>query len=233
MASGKIIGVMPLYDDEKESIWMLPAYMEGIYEAGGLPIILPTHMTIDELESIDDICSGYLFTGGHDIDPKLYGAEKSDRCGMINASRDLLEKMVFEKAYDEDKPIFGICRGIQLINVLLGGNLYQDLPSEKSCGISHQMKPPYDRTEHKVKIFEDTWLYEILGTNQTGVNSYHHQAIKDVGKGLMAMAESDDGIIEAVEAVDKRFIKAVQWHPEYMADEASKKLFSSFVKACM
>ncbi len=158
MAAKTVIGVIPLYDDEKESIWMLPGYMDGISEAGGIPVILPLKMNEEDFEKIDSFCDGYLFTGGHDIHPGIYGEENRGKCGVFNGERDKIEGMIFKRAYEQDKPVLGICRGLQMINALMGGTLYQDIPEELSTSTEHHMKPPYDREAHKAKVVK-TLLY--------------------------------------------------------------------------
>ncbi len=234
MGSKAIVGVMPLYDDEKNSIWMLPQYMDALSSAGSIPVMLPLNLDETDAEKTDSLFDGYLFTGGHDIAPSLYGEEKSILCGAVNASRDKIEKMMFERAYAENKPVLGICRGIQIINALLGGTLYQDLPTERPTEIPHTMKSPYSSICHYVNINKESALYRLLKVERLGVNSYHHQAIKTLGNGLNAAAVADDGTVEAVECVNKDFICAVQWHPEYSyaSDENSVKIFSAFAKAC-
>ena len=231
-----VIGVIPLFDEEKDSIWMVPGYMEGIAAAGGLPVILPLKAEKEEIRQLFTLCDGFLFTGGHDVDPALYGAEKSEKCGTINHDRDVLEQTIFELATKEDKPVFGICRGIQLMNALCGGTLYQDLPSEfkGSKKTEHHMKPPYDVPCHEVTVLEGTPLYDLLNKTTLSVNSYHHQAIKELAPSLKRMAVSEDGLVEAVYMPGKKFIQAVQWHPEfiYQVDEDAKKLLKSFVDAC-
>lgn len=231
-----IIGVIPLFDEEKDSIWMVPGYMEGIRMAGGIPIILPLRAEDDEITAVADLCKGFLFTGGHDVDPALYGAVKSEKCGPANHDRDLLEQKIFAHALHKDKPVFGICRGIQLINVLCGGTLYQDIPTEYvgSKAVEHHMQPPYDVPCHQVEIIEDTPLGEMLERPVIAVNSYHHQAIRELAQNLRPMAISEDGLVEAVYMPDRKFIQAVQWHPEfiYQADEDACRLFRAFVNAC-
>ncbi len=235
MASKPIIGVMPLYDDERESIWMLPDYMDGLRAAGAVPVILPLNIDDEEFGLIDGMFDGYLFTGGHDIDPSLYGERNEGKCGVILESRDRLEKMVFDTAYAEDKPMLGICRGLQIINAFLGGTLYQDIPTQRPTDTPHVMTKPYDAAAHNVEIEKDSPLYGLLGIERLGVNSLHHQAIKDISPALNIMAVADDGTIEAFEDRSKRFLWAVQWHPEfsYKTDENSRKIFGAFAKACV
>lgn len=229
-----VIGVMPLYDDEKDSIWMLQGYFDGLKAAGAIPVMLPLRMDIDELQKINSFIDGWLFTGGHDVNPQLYGQDISDVCGVINNDRDMLEKMVFKMAMAEDKPVLGICRGLQIINVLMGGTLYQDLNSEKPSNVEHNMVPPYDRKQHSVSIIKNTPFYELLGKSEIGVNSYHHQAINKLADGLNKMAVSEDGLVEAVYSADKKFLWAVQWHPEffYKTDDNSMGIFNAFIEAC-
>lgn len=229
-----VIGVMPLYDDEKDSIWMLQGYFDALKAAGAIPVMLPLHLDEGELEQINSFFDGWLFTGGHDVNPNIYGEIPTNKCGIINNDRDKLEKAVFDMAMAEDKPILGICRGIQIINAFMGGTLYQDLESERASDIEHHMEPPYDRTQHMVSIITDSPLYNLIGDSEIGVNSYHHQAIKKLGRGLEVMAVSEDGLIEAVYSADKKFLWAIQWHPEfsYKTDDNSMKIINTFVKAC-
>ncbi len=229
----RLIGVMPLWDDEKESLWMLPGYLEGIRQAGGLPLMFPLDLEEKEIFQLSDLCQGFLFTGGHDVSPDLYGEESA--AGTISCQRrDRLEKLVLDYALERDKPVLGICRGIQFINAALGGSLYQDLPAQHPSSVDHHMSPPYDRICHQVKIVRDSPLYALLGQETLGVNSYHHQAVKRVAPGLSVMAVSEDGIVEALYMARKNFLWAVQWHPEfsYQSDWSSRRIFSAFVAHC-
>ena len=229
-----IIGVMPLWDDDKESIWMLPGYMDGIKEAGGLPIIFPMTTDEEEIKQLCDMCTGFLFTGGHDVSTELY--HENPVPGMVDScrTRDDMELKVLDIAVKQDKAVLGICRGIQFINAALGGSLYQDLPSQRPSAVEHHMTAPYDRTAHRVKISKDSPLYKILGKEELGVNSYHHQAVKALSPLLREMAVSEDELIEAVYMPGKKYIVALQWHPEfsYKVDESSRKIFESFIDAC-
>ncbi len=230
----KIIAVVPLWDEEKESIWMLPGYMNGIKEAGAIPIILPLASTAEDALAVLEKCDGLLMTGGHDVSPSLYKEQRGINCGASCKERDLLEPALYTNALEQDKPILGICRGIQLINVLQGGTLYQDLPSEYISGIDHHMEPPYTRIAHDVSIRKQTPFYDLLLTDRLGVNSYHHQAVKKLGIDLEIMAESEDGLVEAVRHTGKKFVWAFQWHPEFdfHVNQNSRKIFEAFVNAC-
>ena len=223
---------MPLWDDEKDSLWMLPGYLEGLQEAGATPVILSLTEDREEIEHLVDICDGILLTGGHDVDPSVYGEEALNGTVLCCKARDNLERIVLEDAMQKDKPILGICRGIQLINALLGGTLYQDLPTQHPSDIDHHQTPPYDVPVHDVFIKKDSPLYDCLGSDRISVNSYHHQAVKDVAPCLEVMAESEDGIVEALYKPFYRFLWAVQWHPEfsYKKDDNSRKIFKAFVR---
>ena len=202
----KIVGLIPLYDDEKDSYWMLPGYMKVLEACGALPVMLPLTTDTEELDDCFRLCDGILMTGGHDVDPKLYGEHAKATCGTACSNRDQMETYLFKKALEEDKPVFGICRGVQLMNVLLGGTLYQDLPTEYPSGTEHHMTPPYDKPIHKVDVVSGTKLSDIIGAGEHAVNSYHHQAIKELAPGAEAMAYSEDGLVEAISVPGKSFL---------------------------
>ena len=227
-----IIGVIPLWDEKKDSIWMLPGYMQGLEDAGAVPVILPLTVSENVLKQTADKFDGFLFTGGHDIHPKLYGQERTVHCEEPCDERDRMEAYIFHEAVlKQNKPALGICRGIQLFNVLLGGTLYQDIPSELRSAVTHVKGPPYDVPAHTVRILPRSPLYELLRKEHIEVNSYHHQGINSIAEGLEVMAKTDDGLVEAVYMPDRHYVWAVQWHPEFwLKDEYSKKLFASFVE---
>lgn len=240
-----LIGVTPLWDEERQSVWMLPDYLEGIQQAGGVPVVLPFGLpsaakndgsleaAIAEMVERFD---GFLFTGGPDVSPALYGQD--DMGGKIKTCprRDELEVPLLKKAVAAGKPIFGICRGLQLINAVLGGTLYRDLPSEHPSEIVHRQAKPYGRYTHTVQVNGPLQeiLSDLIESNTLPVNTLHHQAVRELAPGLEAMAVTPDGLIEAFYAPGMRFLWAVQWHPEYLfrGDEASRRLFKRFVEAC-
>ena len=225
------IGILPLVDEGRESYWMLPGYMKGIEEAGGIPVMLPLTDDVTEITQLAESFDGFVFTGGPDVSPWVYGEEKLDICGECTEMRDKMEQILLPLVLDADKSVLGICRGIQILNAVLGGSLYQDHSSQHPSGVNHRMAAPYDRVEHMVNVLEGSPFRTILGTDRIGVNSCHHQAIKELAKDLRPMAVADDGLIEAVYMPDKRYVMAVQWHPEfsYKVDMNSKKIFKSFV----
>ena len=229
----RIVGVMPLWDDEKDSIWMLPGYVDGVRMAGGLPIIFPFTEDEQELDQLARMCDGFLFTGGQDVSPELYQEKPLEGLVTTCEKRDIMERIVLEKALKEDKPILGICRGIQFINAALGGTLYQDIPSQLPSETEHHQHAPYDIPIHDVTIIKDSPLHKCLKVDRLPVNSCHHQAVRELAPCLEPMAVSPDGLIEAAFMEGKTYLWAVQWHPEfsYRTDKYSRMIFDSFIKA--
>lgn len=233
MKKKPMIGVMPLWDEEKNSLWVLPGYLDGIRMAGGIPVIFPLTTQKDELTELCSLCSGFLFTGGQDVSPELYREQNLEGLSKSYEPLDEMERIVLQTALIEDKAVLGICRGLQFINVFLGGILYQDLSRQHPSLTEHHMTPPYDREIHKVTIKKSTPLYQLLSKECIGVNSYHHQAVKETAPALSVMATAEDGLVEAAYLPDKKYVWAFQWHPEfsYQTDENSRRIFSSFVEA--
>jgi putative glutamine amidotransferase len=231
-----LIGVMPLYDKSMDSYWMIPGYMKGILDAGGAPVILPIAKDEPTLRFYAGKLDGFLFTGGDDIDPSIYGQEPLPECGAPFPERDGMEIALFRIAFEMDKPMLGVCRGLQLLNVALGGSLYQDIPTQLESGVfvNHNQSPPYDSPSHTVKLVGGELLSSLLGTDEIHVNSSHHQGICRLAPGAVILEKSPDGLIEAFRFPGKRMILAVQWHPEMMpdAEEQRLKIFSHFTRAC-
>ncbi len=228
----KMIALSPLWDGEDNRIWMRTTYPDAIRASGGIPVILPLHISAGDAAQILDLCDGLVLTGGPDIHPALFGEEVKEACGSICQDRDTLEQALYSHALKRDMPILGICRGIQSINVFQGGTLYQDLPTEYPGALVHTCQRPYDRVIHDVTLRGA--IRDLLGLERLGVNSIHHQAVKDLGADLEIMAVSDDGVVEAVRHQHKRFVWGVQWHPEFsfQVDENSRKIVKAFVDAC-
>ena len=228
-----VVGVMPLWDDDKESLWMLPGYLDGLMEAGVTSVVFPLMEDRDELIRLADMCDGILLTGGHDVSPEIYGEEPLENLVSCCRRRDIMEQIILEDALPKDRPVLGICRGIQFVNAALGGTLYQDLPTQRPSATEHHQTPPYDVPVHSVTIKKDTPLYGCIGSECIRVNSYHHQAVKELAPELKVMAESEDGLVEAVYRPGSRFFWAVQWHPEfsYKTDENSRKIFMAFAES--
>ncbi len=211
---------------------LLEDYYKAIEKAGGVPLIVPFLTDIEILERISEFCDGILFSGGVDIDPLLYGEEPTKGLGEVTPERDFTEVNLCQMFFKRKKPIFGICRGIQLINIALGGTLYQDINHFDNVLKHYQQAPSWHGT-HKVFIKEGSWLFEIFQNDEIFVNSFHHQAIKQVAPVLAVTAKASDGIIEAVESNEKGvFIVGVQWHPErmYPKSEQQFRLFQFFIE---
>lgn len=231
-----LIGVVPLADYQRQSYWMLPGYFHGIEEAGGIPVMLPLTTDSDDVSQLLNTVDGLLFTGGQDVDPTVYGnlsVHAGELTGETSPQRDVMEAKLLGVALVRDIPILGICRGIQSINAMLGGTLWQDLPSQRRSNIEHHGKSPYDKPVHKVEVVPGTPLAACLGAGDLSVNSYHHQAVREIAPGLRIMAWSPDGVVEALYRPASSFLWAVQWHPEFSheTDGASKKIFAAFVSA--
>lgn len=218
--------------------WQLLAndYVKSIEKAGGIPVIIPIYSTLSNIESVINILDGILFSGGNDIDPNHYNEKFSNKIGSIVPERDMQELTLMKKIlFKTNIPILGICRGHQLLNVACGGNLYQDMISEE-LEDHFFLSSPMNYTVHTVDIQDSSKFKEIFLSNKIHVNSYHHQAVRQLGKNLVATAYDDKGVIEAIElkSDNNRFILGVQWHPETLVDkhESHLNIFKSFIKAC-
>ena len=223
---------MPLWDEYKNSIWMLPGYMAGIIRAGGLPIILPLCGSEEVFSQALGMCDGFLLTGGQDVSPALYGEEKRYNFITTYPLRDKLETIVLDRAIELDLPLLGICRGLQFMNAALGGTLYQDIPSEFGTAISHRNAPPKSHASHDILLEPGTPLSYLLQEKRIAVNSTHHQGIKRLSPILKCMARAFDGLTEAAYLPLKKFIWGVQWHPELpdlYCNDLNEKIFETFV----
>lgn len=230
---GPIIGIFASVDGEGRTS-VLPSYAEAVEKTGGVPVLFPYTEDRRSLDRFLALCDGFLFAGGPDMDPAYYGEERSPSCGAVEEKRDTLDLEAFPRAYATGKPILGICRGAQLINVALGGTLYQDIPSELQTEIAHVQNEPKFSYSHEIRVLPATPLSALFGTCRVRVNSFHHQAIKSLGCGLSVMAAADDGVIEALYLMEKQYLRAYQWHPErlYGTDEYSQRIFRDFTEAC-
>lgn len=212
---------------------ILPGYLHSILEAGGIPVLLSKTDDIDNITQIINDFDAFLIPGGQDVDPSLYGEKKTPYLRETSPDRDAFEQILIKELVKTDKPVLGICRGLQIMNIVLGGSLYQDITSQNVTQTHHFMSLPYDRVFHKVNILPKTPLFNIIEETTIGVNSRHHQAIKKIAPCFSPMAFSEDGIMEALYAPKKSFCIGVQWHPEDMYDkfEHSQKLFKAFIEA--
>ena len=234
------IGITSTYNGEKRQAELWESYTAAVYESGGLPLILPPTERYDQFEQYLDGLDGLLLSGGQDIMPGTYGQESRtgfELTWQMEPKRDGFELALAQAALFRDMPVFGICRGEQLLAIVCGGSLYQDLslaPAGDMPRIRHYQISPWDAPSHLVSVAEGSLLRRILGQEQIAVNSLHHQAVAAGGQNLRPAAYASDGIIEALESTAHRFVLGVQWHPErmYETDAPSRALFNAFVEAC-
>lgn len=232
-----VIGITPSHNLENGNIRMSPDYLKAIKTAGGLPLLLPLDLDTESLNHVVQLCDGFLFSGGPDIHPFYLGEDTHINCGQVSPKRDALEFALLPLVMEAKKPILGICRGAQVINTVLGGDLYQDIPSqtERSFPVCHNQPFEGWLAAHHVAVREGSRLYRIAGNSlEISVNSFHHQAVRKIGEGLTVAAVSPDGIAEALEMPDYPYLLALQWHPERMweNDPTSAQVFKSFIEAC-
>jgi putative glutamine amidotransferase len=211
------------------------SYVDAVEQAGGIPLLIPPLADDESLATIYARLDGLLLSGGGDVDPAHYGQERLPTCQEPESARDLVELALARRAVAAQLPILGICRGQQLLNVALGGTLYQDLATERPEASQHDRHDrERDYRAHEIAIAPSSRLGEILGTTSHPVNSLHHQAVHQLGEGMRIVAQAEDGVVEAVELDGHPFALAVQFHPEELvaSDEPSRRLFAAFVTAC-
>lgn len=228
-----ITGVLRQWDGA-ERTGVNAAYARSVVQAGGVPMILPPFIPPEHAEAALDGLDGVVLTGGEDVDPALYGAERSPLIGTVSPERDQFERALVAAARARSIPLLGICRGIQLINVALGGTLWQDLPSEHPGGVDHDPGSGRDARTHAIRVLDGSRTAAVLGSTSFSANSFHHQAVRDLAPGLVASAWTADELIEAVESANGDWwLLAVQWHPEEMHAECAAPdhgLFRSLVE---
>lgn len=210
-------------------------YVHAVESAGGLPILIPLLNDFHELEGLLPRLDGILFSGGIDLQPSLYGEEKHSATETGDPKLDEFEFALASWALQEDIPILGVCRGMQLLNVVLGGDLYQDIGSQYPGCLEHCRRDlPRTTLSHQVNLAEGSMIEKITGVRQLSVNSLHHQAVKNPGRGVLISGRADDGIAETLEVPDHRFVVAAQGHPEevYTHVPVFSRLFEAFVNAC-
>lgn len=231
-----VIGLTPSHDTAKDDLTMRPTYLRAIKAAGGIPVILPLEISGDELLQLTALMDGVLFTGGPDVHPFYFDQQTQAHCGNVSLKRDRMELELLTAVMAVQKPILGICRGIQIINIGLGGDIYQDLPSQfpEDFPVAHQQPFDYTIPAHTVDVVKGTLLHSITGTDSLKVNSMHHQAVRHIAPGLVVSGYASNQLAESLEKPDYPYMVAVQWHPEYLCsgDPAAMKLFQSFVDAC-
>jgi len=231
-----LIGLTPAHDTESGDIKARPTYMQALKAAGAIPVVMPLDAPEEDLKQLSQDLDGFLFTGGPDVHPFLFGEETQAHCGNVSAARDQMEISLLPMIMELKKPVLGICRGIQVLNIALGGDIWQDIPSQvtREFPLAHSQPFHYDMPCHTVAISEDSLLAQISGSSSIKVNSMHHQAVRNLAPGLIASAYSLDHLIEALEMPGYPFFIGVQWHPEYLWEKKGEafRLFQTFVKAC-
>jgi putative glutamine amidotransferase len=233
-----LIGITTTIKTRSDGIDVYAAYVanvSAVERAGGLPVMIPCAIDTNTLREMYERIDGILLPGGGDVDPDAYHAAPHAKTANIDRARDQAEMALARWSAAENRPLFAICRGHQVVNVALGGSLIQDIPSQIDTPITHQsLQSPVQRDAllHPVKIMPGTLLSAIMGKQQEEVNSIHHQAIDRLAPSLVVTASSDDGIIEAAEMPGHQFYLSVQWHPEDLQHMTSmQNLYSAFVTA--
>jgi len=226
-----LIGITSVYEpaqkDKSAQTSASFAYAAAVAQSGGVPVVLPTIDSERVLQRYVDVLDGLVLIGGDDIPPEAYGEQPHETVQPLTKERYEFERKLIARWLDSGKPLLGVCLGMQFTNVVAGGTMVQDIPSEIGTQVNH-------RGYHRVRIEAPSTLAEILDANEASVLSYHHQAVERLGKGLRAIARSDDGVIEALERTDGPFGLFVQWHPEQMADLAHRDaIYGALVQAAV
>lgn len=227
-----IIGITSSYIENKHQR-VNDTYIQAVIRAGGIPVILPTG-TEANIERFIQTFDGFIFTGGGDVDPTLFGEEPHVDLGDIEPARDQFEIPFAKAVLASNKPLLGICRGMQVLNVACKGTLYQDIYAQrKETTIQHSQKAPIDYASHFVALTKGSLIEKVIGDEKIKVNSFHHQAVKDIQAPLQVSGRANDGIIEAIESKTHPFVVGVQWHPEALLkkdDQVSLQLFEAFIE---
>ena len=228
-----IIGISPSYDIENKRIFLNKQYIDAVIESGGIPFVLPLtndpKIVLKTIEQID----GLILSGGTDIDPECYGEANTGKSLEICPFRDESEEVLIRLALEADIPVLGICRGMQARFVFCGGSLIQDIPSEHGFSVIHRLDKP-EIAFHSINVEKSSPLSDSMGFGTHTINSYHHQAVKNIAPDFSVCAVSEDGIIESIYHKNKKFVLGVQWHPERDGDIATenKKIVDHFIKIC-
>lgn len=222
---------LPEADPIRRELALGLGYPKAIDAAGGVPLVIPP-MAVGDLDGLLDRVDGLLLSGGPDLHPSFYGAEPHPKLGPTERELDAFELELVRRADARGTPILGICRGLQVLNVARGGTLIQHLPDAVGEEIDHRQTEPGDAPTHAVRVAPSSHLAHLLGARTSDVNSFHHQAVAELGTGLRAVAWSADGVIEGIEATDRQFSIGVQWHGESLQGrDDHRRLFGAFVAA--
>lgn len=222
---GKFLGM--------ERIYVNKDYVDAVNKAGGVPLLLPPVEDAETVCRYVRLCDGFILSGGGDINPALYGEIPHPKLEEFHSTLDRSQWLLTQEILRADKPLLAVCRGVQLLNVVQGGSLWQDVSAIDHPVMLHSQFSPRGDLFHPVDIAQDSILHRLFG-DKLVVNSFHHQCLKDLGKGLEITATAPDGIIEAVEMPDHRFVIGIQWHPEMLltASDTMLPLFRQLMLAC-
>jgi putative glutamine amidotransferase len=221
-------------DGDTSRVRLTAAYVTALENAGLIPLIVPPLASADAAAAVLDSVAGVVLTGGEDVDPARYGEKRNEKVRHVNPARDATEAALIEAAHARGTPVLAICRGIQILNVALGGTLVQDIASEYQTDIAHDEEGPRDSRSHEISVEPESLIAKAIGTEHLTVNSFHHQSVKRVADGMRVTARSPDGVIEGMESTDPDWwVMAVQWHPEEMTDSPEpwdRGLFKAFAR---
>ncbi|WP_084630998.1 gamma-glutamyl-gamma-aminobutyrate hydrolase family protein [Mesorhizobium sp. LSJC285A00] len=230
-----VIGIVSEFDVEAENYICDKQYVCAIEKAGAIAIILP-YAEAEDMSELLNFISGLVLTGGKDFPTEFYGAAPHPTVQGIIPERDNFEFALARSALNRSMPILGICRGMQLLNVVAGGTIYPHTLDEFANALDHRDGTPLDQTVHEVQIERNSLLWRACGEQRSSfpVNSMHHQAIKQLAPEFVVSARANDGVVEAIEAPGRSFVIGVQWHPEwmYVSEPACRHLFKNFARAC-
>jgi putative glutamine amidotransferase len=210
------------------------AYIEAIYQAGGCPVLIPLGGPSEAYAELAQRLDGVLFTGGGDVHPAAYASQPHPKVTYVDEDRDRVEIAMLHLALERRLPILGVCRGLQVINIALGGTLFEDIADQRPDSLKHDYSPGYPRNylAHPIETQSSSLLAQVLGVQQVEVNSLHHQAVRRLAGGLIPTAFAPDGVVEDLELPDYPFGLAVQWHPEWLREHLSMRaLFRAFIGA--
>ncbi len=231
-----LIGIVPSIEEKERQYFTMADNVEAIKQTGGIPVVLPY---IEEESAIAQLVAhidGLYLAGGNDVDPSYFGEEPHPQLREVNPTRDAFEVQLVGQMVSQNKPVLGICKGCQIINIALGGDIYQDIKSQmKQSLVQHQQKSLHLYSTHMIDLVKTSQLHRIIGKDSIRVNSRHHQAIRTLGKDVVVSSHARDGLIESIESTTYDFVLGVQWHPESLLaanDAPSLQLYTTFIKKC-
>ncbi|MCM3742434.1 gamma-glutamyl-gamma-aminobutyrate hydrolase family protein [Oceanobacillus luteolus] len=232
-----LIGVSPALEMDNKSYYVTKNNLLAIEKAGGIPVVLPYLSDSKTIAEVVEKIDGLYLTGGDDIDPIYFNEEPHPKLGTFQPERDAFEIEIIQKMLEKDKPILGVCKGAQMLNLATGGDMYQDIHSQiEGELVQHSQKAANYVPVHDVELTEGSLIHRLAGRKVIRVNSFHHQANRKPGKDLIISGLAKDGVVEVVESEVHQFALGLQWHPEHMSarsdDEVSNKIYSGFVAAC-